>query len=234
LVILARRSAFFRSADSPATMEREPNLAAPYLAPLFAIIGVAMLTGAFSSGFDPYYALRVIGAAGVLWYFRNRYAGWHWVWNWDAFAIGIGVFVVWIAMAPVPSEASSGDTTAAGLMSLEEWWSMLWLVFRIVGSVVTVPLAEELAFRAYLTRRLISADFEEVPIGQFSWLSFLASSALFGMLHGRWLAGMVAGMLYALTLYRRREVADAVFAHATTNALIAAYVLTTGTWSLWE
>src|SRR5262249_2033474 len=72
-----------------------------------------------------------------------------------------------------------------------------------------------------------------VSLGQFTWLSFLASSAAFGALHGRWLAGTLAGMLYALAVYRRGQLADAVLAHATTNALLAAYVLATGSWGLW-
>jgi membrane protease YdiL (CAAX protease family) len=53
------------------------------------------------------------------------------------------------------------------------------------------------------------------------------------LLHGRWLAGTLAGMVYALALYRRGKLVDPVLAHAITNALIAGYVLTTGTWSLW-
>ena len=40
-------------------------------------------------------------------------------------------------------------------------------------------------------------------------------------------------LLYALALYRKGDLSEAVLAHATTNALIAAYVLTTGAWSLW-
>jgi membrane protease YdiL (CAAX protease family) len=56
----------------------------------------------------------------------------------------------------------------------------------------------------------------------------------FGALHGRWLAGTLAGLCYALALYRRGRLGDAVLAHATTNALIAADVLATGTWSLWS
>jgi len=57
---------------------------------------------------------------------------------------------------------------------------------------------------------------------------------LFGALHGRWLGGTLAGMAYALALYRRGEVVDAIVAHATTNALIAGFVLATGSWSLWS
>ncbi len=111
-------------------------------------------------------------------------------------------------------------------------WGPAWLVFRVIGSVVKAPLAEELAFRGYLTRRLIAADFQDVPLCRFTWLFFLVSSAPFGAVHGRWLAGMLAGMLYTIALYRRRELADAVVAHATTNALLTAYVLATGSWSL--
>ena len=76
--------------------------------------------------------------------------------------------------------------------------------------------------------------FEEVPVGRFTWFSFLASSAAFGLLHGRWVAGTLAGLVYAVALFRRRQLADAYLAHATTNALIAADVLWTGAWSLWS
>jgi CAAX prenyl protease-like protein len=64
-------------------------------------------------------------------------------------------------------------------------------------------------------------------------VSFLVSSVLFGALHGRWLAGTVAGMFYAWAMYRRGRLADAVVAHATTNALIAADVLILGYWNYW-
>jgi len=48
-----------------------------------------------------------------------------------------------------------------------------------------VPIAEELAFRGYLIRKLVSADFEKVALGHFTWVSFLGSSILFGSLHAQ-------------------------------------------------
>ena len=45
---------------------------------------------------------------------------------------------------------------------------------------------------------------------------------LFSALHRRLLAGTVAGGAYALVLLRRGELSDAVVAHATTNACLAA------------
>jgi membrane protease YdiL (CAAX protease family) len=59
--------------------------------------------------------------------------------------------------------------------------------------------------------------------GRFTWLSFVVSSVAFGLLHGRWLAGTLTGMAYAAALYRRGRIGEAVYAHMTTNALIAGH-----------
>jgi len=62
----------------------------------------------------------------------------------------------------------------------------------------------------------------------------LISSVAFGLLHGgRWLAGTIAGVLYAAALRWRGRIGDAVAAHAVTNALLAAWVLISGHWGLW-
>ena len=151
-----------------------------------------------------------------------------------AFAVGAAVFIVWLALEPRSAAASGHDAVPTALASLPRGWAIFWLTFRVLGSVIVVPLAEELAFRGYLMRRLIATDFQEVPLGQFSWFSFLVSSVLFGALHQRWLAGTLAGVFYALCLYRRGRLMDAVLAHAATNALIAACVLIMGKWSLWD
>jgi len=57
---------------------------------------------------------------------------------------------------------------------------------------------------------------------------------LFGALQGRfhWPAGTVAVMFYAWAMYRRSGVKDAILAHPTTNALVAADVLIMGNWGL--
>jgi membrane protease YdiL (CAAX protease family) len=61
------------------------------------------------------------------------------------------------------------------------------------------------------------------------------SSLIFGAFHGSaWLPAALAGMAFAVALYRRREIGDAVLAHAMTNGLIVLYVLFTGRWSMWS
>ena len=47
-------------------------------------------------------------------------------------------------------------------------------------------------------------------------------------------AGCLAGALFAIALYRRGRIADAILAHATANGLIAIYVLMTGKLYLWS
>ena len=147
-VAVTQRWSFFRAAEAGVETGMKHNPAAPYLAPLAVIFGTAMICAAFASGFDRFYALRVLAAAGVLWYFRKTYAAWRWTWNWGAFAIGVAVFAVWMAVESVASKSTSADPLATGLLNMPTGWTAIWLIFRIVGAVVTVPLAEELAFRA--------------------------------------------------------------------------------------
>ena len=192
-----------------------------------------MMTGALSAGIDWLYPLRIFAAGAVLWVFRKSYSSLTWTFSWRAVAIGCVTFVIWLAL--IPDGFSAGGGLPAALQSIPFHWAAAWLLVRVVGYVIAVPLVEELAFRGYLTRRLMRADFQSLPVGVFTWSSFVISSVLFGAFHGRlWLAGTVAGMAYAVALYQRRAFGDAVLAHATTNGLIALYVFVTGRWSVWS
>jgi exosortase E/protease (VPEID-CTERM system) len=234
LVLASRRIRLFTQTDPRDEEAESVNPTAAYLVPLLVIIATTMITGAFTDRFDRFYPLRVLTGAATLCYFRRHSAAMRWTWSWTAVAIGLVTFVLWVALEPAPIGTTTESALVMGLGRLGPVWGTVWLVSRVVGSVVIVPMAEELAFRGYLTRRLIATEFQSVPLGRFTWLSFLLSSVLFGALHGRWLAGILAGMLFAIALYRRGKLADAVMAHATTNALIAGSVVTTGDWSLWE
>jgi CAAX prenyl protease-like protein len=111
---------------------------------------------------------------------------------------------------------------------------MGWIAFRVAAAVITVPIAEELAFRGYLLRRLIRRDFDEVPFSQITVLSIILSSAVFGLMHGQhWIAGIIAGLAYALALKWRGRIGDAVAAHAISNLMLAAWVLARGDWARW-
>ena len=234
LVAITIRGRYFVTTRGPAPVASDaPDKTTAYLAPFLAIIAASMITGAVSAGFDRLYPVRVVAAAATLWAFRKSYSDLRWSWSWGAVGIGVVTFVAWIALAPAAAHEKDGWPAALGAM--HPAWAALWLSARVAGYVVTVPLAEELAFRGFLPRRLVAADFQSVPPGEFSWVPWAVSSALFGALHGTmWLSGTVAGLLFALALYRRRALGDAIQAHATTNLLLVLYAVTTGHWSVWS
>jgi len=232
LIWTSWRFSLFTKPEARPANSSVSNPAAVNLVPLLAIITVSMITRAFSAGFEVLYPLRVFAAVGAFWFYRRELAAMQWKASYFAVVLGVLVFLLWIALAhPGGTTEAAAD---AALGSLPAYLGAGWLFFRIAGSVITVPLAEELAFRGYLIRKLVSYDFVPVALGQFTWGSFLGSSILFGALHGEWLGGTLAGMIFAIALYRRGLLSDAVLAHATANGLLSAYVLATHNWSLWN
>ena len=230
LIGLSLRSSWFSAADRQGEADIDSTASETYLCPFMALVGITLVTGAFSSGYDPLYPLGLIVTCGLLWRYRKYYDDLSWTFAPRAVAIGVMVFALWTALEPW----KSGHTPPTSPVPLAGAGAVAWVIARALGSVIVTPLVEELAFRGYLIRRLMAADFKSVPQGTFAWPSFLVSSSLFGILHDRWIAGIIAGMFYALALYGRRKLSDAVLAHATTNALIAAHVLASGKWSLWS
>jgi exosortase E/protease (VPEID-CTERM system) len=237
-VVLINRGGYFAVRHVTAravhgAVETAPDSTTPFLAPLVAILGVAMLTGAVSAGFDWLYGVRIAVALGVFWACRAAYRELDWRCSWHAAAIGTLIAVMWIAAFPAALDNNS--SWPAALQSADPLLSGIWILIRLFGYVLVVPIAEELVFRVYAMRRLTRRDMDAVPVGTFTLTSFVVSSLLFGALHGAlWLQGTVAGMAFACALYRRRRFGDAVLAHAVTNGAIAAYVFITGRWSVWS
>jgi exosortase E/protease (VPEID-CTERM system) len=203
------------------------------LLPFLALTAITMLTQAFTSGFDVFYPIRVVAVLGVLVSLWPTLRTQGFLVSPQAVAVGVVTFALWMILAP-GGAAATADVASRDPLQLGQPWATAWLLFRVAGATVTVPIAEELFFRGFVSRRCISADADSVPVGQFSWFSFLVSSTAFGLLHGdAWIAGTVAGMLFAAALYHRGRLFDAVVAHATTNALLSGYVIATGSWTQW-
>jgi CAAX prenyl protease-like protein len=146
---------------------------------------------------------------------------------------GAAIFLVWIAPA-FWIKAPSASPLGTALADLPTMARLTWIAFRVAAAAVTVPIAEELAFRGYLARRLIHREFDAVPFSNLTILSIAVSSVIFGLLHGQhWITGILAGLAYAAVLKRRGRIGDAVVAHATSNLLLAALVLLRGDWAQW-
>jgi exosortase E/protease (VPEID-CTERM system) len=208
------------------------NATVAYLMPFCAILAAGMISRAASGDFEWLYPLRFAATGAALWWFREQYAELDWRIGWFSVAAGGAVFALWLGLESLMGTGSA-DTLAAGLAQMPASARIPWLVFRTAAAVITVPFAEELAFRCFLIRRLLSRDFESLGPREYSVAAVLISSLVFALLHGdRWLAGLGAGLIYAFVFLRRGSTGDAVVAHATTNALLAAWALAGGGWSL--
>lgn len=106
---------------------------------------------------------------------------------------------------------------------------------RIIQAVIIVPILEELFWRAWLMRWLISPQFEKVPLGAYQAGAFWITAALFAAEHGPyWDVGLVAGVAYNWWMVRTRSLGDCILVHAVTNACLCGYVVATRHWEYWQ
>jgi exosortase E/protease (VPEID-CTERM system) len=233
-IAMAERIPWFRRSgdDERADLGALPAAAAAYVAPLLAGLVAALVTSIWSEGgLDRWYVARVLAAGGVLLLVRRDLPTASMTVTWfPVLAAGISC-AAWIAFVPVDPIAGGRFLTALeGLGTAERW---AWLATRVVGSCLLVPVVEELAFRGFLLRWLVSPEFEHVPPRAWTWWAVLLSSIAFGALHSHWILGTLAGLAFAAARLRRGRLSDAVLAHALANAGIAVAVLGFGRWDLW-
>lgn len=226
LVLLTQRSSFL-SRNVPGAAVHAPGRDATvwYVAPFLVLVASAMGTAAFSSDPALWYPARISAAALTLLLFQQHYGELRTLWSWEAVGYGLIVGGLWLLLEPAETGDRRIDLPSAwSPMAVDAWWG-----FRLAGTVVAVPLVEELAFRGYLMRRMDSLYFERVSLQVVSWKGMIGSSVLFGLLHpGHWVAGTVAGLLFATAVQRRGRLLDGVVAHGVANALIAGVAVATG------
>jgi exosortase E/protease (VPEID-CTERM system) len=231
MVLISRRSAWLNRTAVHAGSVPTHNPTAAYLMPLLAVLAAGVVSHVISNDFDLFYCLRPIAGLLALAFYRRKLSSLDWSFSWCGPCVGAAVFLIWIVAAHflLPSHAMPER-----LSMLSPAWRDSWVAARIAGSILIVPLAEELAYRGFVMRRLIDPDFESVSYRAVRWPALMVSAVVFGMAHGAlWFPGIVAGMAFGLILMRRGRIGEAVAAHVTANALIAAFVLGAGQWQLW-
>ncbi|MFN3890311.1 MAG: exosortase E/protease, VPEID-CTERM system [Beijerinckiaceae bacterium] len=224
--------AFAANAQPAAQSSPSPEEADPYLLlPVSTLIGVSLITGLFTGNVNWLYPIPAVAAAFMLWRTRAHLAGQFQDVSLLAIVTGVIVYALWIVLVPEEPEASR--TLSRALLGAPAWLAGVWLFFRIAGSVIVVPLAEEMAFRGFLqsfaAQRL--AAYMTPPLAATGALAI--ASIMFGVFHANMLAGAVAGLAYGLIYLNRRRLGDAIVAHAVTNLLIAIYALLLEKWSYW-
>lgn len=227
LMAVAHQVRFFRS-DAPArdgppdpALKRAAALLAPFAALMAARIGGAITQDLWIG------AMLIVLPVLAIFLYRAEIKRELGRINAEPWLVGLIVGALWIATEP------AGESTLGAFLAAQPAGAdIAWLALRLIGFVLIVPIAEELLFRGYLHRALISRRFETVAPGAFTWAAFLVTTLIFGAMHGRWLAGALAGAAFAFTLYRSNTLAGPIAAHVAANGLIAAWAVTTQEWAL--
>jgi CAAX prenyl protease-like protein len=189
---------------------------------------------------DVLFPVRFLLVAFVILFWSRRFLTWKPSYLLASVVVGAVVFLIWIAPDslfgyrhhwlfenPVTGKITSSLTP---LLQHDRWF----LTIRILSSVVLVPVLEELFWRGWLMRWLVSSEFQKVPLGTFEGKAFAIVAILFACEHGPyWEVGLAAGLVYNWWIIRTKNLADCILAHAVTNGVLAAYVLIAGQWGYW-
>jgi CAAX protease family protein len=215
-----------------------------FVAPMAAFLGLLAVNGALKqfgatswSGWTEYWiypAQTILCGASLLFFWkiyplsRPRHAI-------LGLTIGAVVFLLWIApQAWLGFEArTNGFNPEVFTPSSAGYFATVG--FRFLRLVVVVPLLEEIFWRGFLLRYLIDEDFEGVPLGTFSWLSFGVVVLAFAFSHSRpdWPAAIATGALYNVVMYRTKSLSTCVLAHAATNLFLGIWIMHTKQWGFW-
>ena len=235
-----------RDEPAPVAAEAVPPHILPYVAPIFAYIalgGVESYLPQIEGRPDPIwyviaYSTKVVIVGLLAWLFRAT-------WKdlrpspstatlWLAAFIGLVVWMLWVGLdglyPPLPFQGQRVGFDPYRLSPLPRW---IFIVVRIAGLALLVPLIEELFWRSFLIRWLIDPDFRRVPIGRVTPVAAVVSSVLFALVHPEWLPALLTGLLWAWLLWWTRSLTACVVSHAVANLALGIYVIVAHEWKFW-
>jgi len=187
------------------------------------------------------YPLRIAVLSAVLLVFSRHAIDLRSVHRFESAIVGLGVFVIWIGpdiLFPAYRQHWLFQNAVSGWLVSQVpekiLTSPLVLWSRIIRAVVLVPIIEELFWRAWLMRWLISPKFQGVSLGAYNHAAFWVTALLFASEHGSsWDVGLAAGIVYNWWMVHTRSLGDCMLAHAVTNACLCGYIVATRHWEYW-
>lgn len=215
-----RREPLSAQTAGAARMPLREDRVAALLVPLIVFLLTGLVASTFFEVPDLAYPWRMLAMAATLLFFLPV---WRKVaWGTDALPVlaGLAVGLAWIIL----DRRGNDPALAAGLAALPPLALTLWIIARVLGTVLLVPLIEEAAFRAYLIGELAPRD------RRWAWAVAVIAALLFSTLHSNTALAFAAGLTFAWAFLRRGRLADAFWAHATANLVVAAAAMATGDW----
>jgi exosortase/archaeosortase family protein len=147
--------------DPNAPRGKAINPSAPFLLPLLAVVATALVSGLFVEELDYFYSLRVVvGLLVLAWYYQDYAAGLRQhlrgrsALSWHAVGVGVAAYVLWMGISALTAPYAP-EAPPEALSELATPLVAVWIIGRMLGAVLVVPIVEELAFRGFLLRRRV-------------------------------------------------------------------------------
>lgn len=216
------------------------------VAPLMVYIGLLALVYALPTEWQPAaIALRGVVSVAVVWVLRHHLppwgrpywpiaifggvlVGWGWIVGQNLFdQIGLGERLPLIPGDKVVLDPR--EQLGANDLFRTTWW------LRMTVACTAVPVVEELFWRAFLLRALIDwQSFERVPLGRFTWFSFLGTTLISTLQHpDNWGVSILCWMAFNGVFYWTRSILCLVLLHGFTNVVLYVLTLRVRDWSSW-
>jgi membrane protease YdiL (CAAX protease family) len=106
-------------------------------------------------------------------------------------------------------------------------------IAKLLGSACVIAVIEEFFFRGFFYRWLRRGAFWTLALNVFDAQAFWAVAGVFALEHDRWLAGLLAGIVYGWLTVRTGDIWAAAFAHGLTNLLLGLYVIASHQYGFW-
>ncbi|HYE18672.1 MAG TPA: CAAX prenyl protease-related protein [Tepidisphaeraceae bacterium] len=197
-------------------------------------------TDAGNTAYPWAYAARALIVAVMLWLFWPAYTRIRWDYWWLGLVVGVVGIFQWVGMQLWLQNnfevfRPSGVAFNPDAFFKDDVSRWLFIAVRIFGAVLVVPVMEELFWRDFCWRSVIAPnDFKLAEVGEWDWKAFVVVPVIFSFVHLNWLLTSIvwAFMVGGLLAYTR-SLGACIVAHATTNLLLAVYVLRTKQWFFW-
>ena len=217
--------------------------------PFGIFLVLTFLQGQFgeSGRYWGYITKSLIGVV-LLWWAWPYVTEMRWKFSLSAVVVGVGVLASWVGLdSLVPKQQdlwiklglSKAPTTPPlpwnPFSQFGEGSALGWFFVgaRILGSTFVVPPLEETFYRSFMYRWIAKPEFQSVSLGHFSWKPFALTAVIFGFAHNEWLAGILCAAAYQGLVCWKKNLGEAMTAHAITNFLLGIYIVARNEWHFW-
>ena len=213
---------------------------AAYLLPMAIFLLITQAQTKWPIIYAPLYAVKTLVTAVALVILWKNYTKIRWNYAWLGAIVGVTGIVQWIGMQLIlekyfPIFQPSPDAFNPINHFANHNEMIAFIAVRLTGAVLVVPVMEELFWRDYLWRQILSPnDFKLASVGEWGVAPFLIVSIAFATVHANWcLTAIVWAMMIGGLLIYTKSLGACIIAHATTNLLLGFYVLKYHAWGFW-